>query len=194
MSTPFRAIVGLGNPGRKHEETRHNAGFWLLDRIAAQRHASFRKEVRFFGELAEFGVGKQRVRLLKPSTYMNNSGQAVGALIRYYGLAPEELLIAHDEIDLPPGTTRLKVGGGHGGHNGLRDILARVANKNFVRVRIGVGHPGSKEQVIGYVLSRARPQERSDIESSLVPILDGLDDLLYGHMDAVMNVLHRRAR
>jgi PTH1 family peptidyl-tRNA hydrolase len=193
MSTPFKALVGLGNPGRKYEDTRHNAGFWLLDRIAALRSVSFRKESRFLGEVAELGLGRTRVRLLKPTTYMNESGRSVGALIRYFGIDPEEVLVAHDEIDLPPGTTRLKVGGGHGGHNGLRDVINRIASRDFARVRIGVGHPGTKEQVIGYVLSRAQPLERRAIDDSLEPLLASLDDVLGGRMETAMNALHRRA-
>ena len=192
MSKPFKAIVGLGNPGSRYQDTRHNAGFWLLERIARQCGAAFRREARFFADVAEFGVGDGRVRLLKPTTYMNESGRSVQALMRYFDIDVTQVLVAHDEIDLPVGTTRLKRGGGHGGHNGLRDIVACLSSSAFCRVRIGVGHPGSKEQVMSYVLGRSSTQERQQIESSMDPLLEDIDDLLAGRIERVMNTLHRR--
>ena len=141
MSTPIRLIVGLGNPGPDYETTRHNAGFWLADHLADDLRASFALEKSFFGMVAKARLGADNVLLLKPNTYMNRSGQAVGALARFYKLAPEAVLVLHDELDLMPGQVKLKQGGGHAGHNGLKDIQAALGSPNFWRLRIGIGHP-----------------------------------------------------
>lgn len=193
MASDIRLIAGLGNPGARYEETRHNAGFWYVDRVAAAHGVAWRAESRFFGDVAEVRVDRQVLRLLKPTTFMNESGRSVGALARYFGLAPAQVLVAHDEIDLPPGTVRLKRGGGHGGHNGLRDIIPQLGGADFARLRIGVGHPGSKEQVIGYVLARADAAQRTLIDESVQRAAERFDDMIVNGLDRVMNELHRRA-
>ena len=168
MPTDIRAIVGLGNPGADYELTRHNAGFWFVDRLADAHGVDFRKEARFHGVGAEIKLGDQRLWLLKPATFMNNSGRAVQALMAFHKLAPSQIVIAHDELDLDAGAIRLKVGGGHGGHNGLRDIHAQIGAE-YRRVRIGVGHPGEKHLVTDY-LTAGTP---SKADAKL--ILEGID-------------------
>lgn len=192
MKDFIHLVVGLGNPGKRYTETRHNAGFWFVDRVASARGVQWRSETRFFGDLAELASPGGKLRLLKPTTFMNESGRAVGAVARYFDLAPEQILVAHDEIDLPPGTVRLKRGGGHGGHNGLRDVIPQLGSTSFARLRIGVGHPGTKEQVIDYVLSRAGKEERSTIEHVLERVVADFDLLAAGKLEKVMNELHRK--
>ncbi|NKF23621.1 aminoacyl-tRNA hydrolase [Solimonas marina] len=167
-ASELHAIVGLGNPGPEYARTRHNTGFWFVDGLAAGAGVPFRTESKFHGQLARISLGGQDVLLLKPSTFMNRSGQAVQALAQFYKLAPTSILIAHDELDLPAGTMRLKAGGGHGGHNGLRDIH-KVLGESYLRLRIGIGHPGDKNLVLNYVLGRA---SKNDEQS----ILDAFDD------------------
>jgi PTH1 family peptidyl-tRNA hydrolase len=186
-------VAGLGNPGPRYADTRHNAGFWLVDRLAAGQGAVFRRSPRFLGELAEAGR-ERRVWLLKPDTYMNHSGQAVSALVHFYRYPAEQVLVVHDDLDLPPGTVRLKRGGGHGGHNGLKDILAALGSPEFLRLRIGVGHPGPGGDVVGYVLTAPRPEERRLIDEAIERALEVLPRLLEGEVDRVMNLLNRRAR
>ena len=192
MASAIRLIVGLGNPGSRYEDTRHNAGFWFVDRVARRMHASFRKEARFFGDMADLRVAGALIRLLKPTTYMNESGRCVGAVARYFDLEPGAILAAHDEIDLPPGTVRLKRGGGHGGHNGLRDIIPQLGGPGFARLRIGVGHPGSKEQVIGYVLSRAGRDEQRAIDDAIERAANRFEDMVELGLERVMTELHRQ--
>jgi peptidyl-tRNA hydrolase, PTH1 family len=163
------ALAGLGNPGSEYAATRHNAGFWLADRFVDRHRGSFRKEPRFFGELARVRVGPDtEVLVLKPQTFMNRSGQAVSALLQFYKIPVEDLLVAHDELDLPVGAVRLKLGGGHGGHNGLRDIHKPLGD-GYRRVRIGVGHPGQRELVMPY-LTQMRPPRTEE-----AAILEGID-------------------
>ena len=148
---PIKLIVGLGNPGKKYAETRHNAGFWLVERVAAQHRASFRKEAKFHGLAAKLSGAGGDVWLLQPQTYMNESGTAVGALAQFYKISADEILVAHDELDLPPGGVKIKQGGGHAGHNGLRDIGANLGTPEFWRLRIGIGHPrdlAASEQLV----------------------------------------------
>jgi len=154
-SIDLKVIVGLGNPGSKYTETRHNAGFWFIEELAREYSASFRQEKKFHGEVAKISLAGKDIWLLKPETFMNRSGLAVQSLMSFYRINADQLLVAHDEIDLPPGTAKLKTGGGHGGHNGLRDIINQLGTKDFHRLRIGVGHPGSKDQVVDYVLHNA---------------------------------------
>ena len=149
-SIDLKVIVGLGNPGAKYTETRHNAGFWFIEEVARKYSATFRPENKFHGEVAKISLQGKDIWLLKPATFMNRSGLAVKSLLSFYRISAEQLLVAHDEIDLPPGTAKLKTGGGHGGHNGLRDIISQLGTNDFHRLRIGVGHPGSKDQVVGY--------------------------------------------
>ncbi|WGE72100.1 aminoacyl-tRNA hydrolase [Actinobacillus equuli subsp. haemolyticus] len=164
----IKLIVGLANPGAKYEDTRHNAGEWLINEIARQFNVSLKEEAKFFGKVAKINVAGGEVRLLVPTTFMNLSGKAVGALANFYRIKPEEILVAHDELDLPPGVAKIKQGGGHGGHNGLKDIIASLGNSNnFYRVRIGIGHPGSKELVASYVLGKPSPQDQEKINAAV---------------------------
>jgi PTH1 family peptidyl-tRNA hydrolase len=185
-------VVGLGNPGPRYADTRHNAGFWLVDRLAAQHRAVFRRASRFHGDVVEMDLG-HRLWLLKPETFMNRSGQAVAALAGFYRYPPGQVLVVHDDLDLPPGTVRLKRGGGHGGHNGLRDILAQLGSPDFLRLRLGVGHPGPGGDVVAYVLSRAPAEEQRLIDEAIDRALGVLPRLVAGEVDRVMNVLNSRA-
>ncbi|MFT5176229.1 MAG: PTH1 family peptidyl-tRNA hydrolase [Gammaproteobacteria bacterium] len=193
MDSGIRLIAGLGNPGSRYESTRHNAGFWFVDRIAAAHKVSWKSEPRLFGAVAQLRVGGEVIRLLKPMTFMNESGRSLGAVCRYFGLQTEQVLVAHDEIDLVPGVVRLKRGGGHGGHNGLRDIIPQLGGPQFARLRIGVGHPGTKEQVIGYVLARANAQQSELIDDAIGRAVDRVDDMLTHGLERVMNELHRHS-
>ena len=195
--TPAKArielIVGLGNPGNKYVDTRHNAGFWFLDALAGKYSARFSLQSRFNAELAKFSFAGRDVRLLKPQTFMNLSGDAVGAAARYFKVPSESILVVYDEIDLPPGTVRLKNNGGHGGHNGMRDIIAKLSSKDFWRLRIGVGHPGSKDQVVNYVLHRAGADEQKLINESLDQSLAESDLFLNGELERAMHTLHTKS-
>ena len=151
----LRLIVGLGNPGADYDKTRHNVGFWLLDSLARRYGGVFRREAKFHGEACQVSVDGHPLWLLKPQTFMNRSGASVIALARFYKLVPEAILVVHDELDLPPGAVRLKRGGGHGGHNGLRDIIQQLGSREFLRLRLGIGHPGDSRAVINYVLHPA---------------------------------------
>ena len=164
----IKLIVGLANPGAKYEGTRHNAGEWLVNELARMYNASLKEEAKYFGKVAKINTAQGEVRLLVPTTFMNLSGKAVGALANFYRIKPEEILVAHDELDLPPGVAKIKQGGGHGGHNGLKDIIASLGNSNnFYRVRIGIGHPGHKDLVAGYVLGKPAPQDQEKINSAV---------------------------
>ena len=168
---PLRLIVGLGNPGAEHARTRHNAGFWFLDALAAQAGARFGLESKLHGETAKAVVGGQNVWLLRPSTYMNASGRSVAAALRYWKIDPEEALLAHDDLDLAPGTARLKFDGGHGGQNGLRDTMQHLGHGRFHRLRLGIGHPGHKDKVTPWVLGRPGRDDEA-------AILRAVDDAL----------------
>ncbi|MFA9488386.1 MULTISPECIES: aminoacyl-tRNA hydrolase [unclassified Mannheimia] len=162
----IKLIVGLANPGAKYEETRHNAGEWLINELARMYNVSLKEEAKYFGKVAKINTPQGEIRLLVPTTFMNLSGKAVGALANFYRIKPEEILVAHDELDLPPGSVKLKKGGGHGGHNGLKDIIAALGNnKEFYRVRIGIGHPGHKDMVASYVLGKPAPAEKDLINA-----------------------------
>jgi PTH1 family peptidyl-tRNA hydrolase len=189
-SSALRAIVGLGNPGSDYARTRHNAGFWFADRFADAARAAFRRESKFHGELARTG----EVLVLKPETYMNRSGQAVQALAQFYKLAPADILVVHDELDLAPGVARLKLGGGHGGHNGLRDVHHHIG-EGYRRLRIGVGHPGIKELVMRY-LTEQRPgkDEEALIQGAIIDGLNAVDTWLAGSWDKAMQQLHSAAK
>jgi PTH1 family peptidyl-tRNA hydrolase len=163
MTAP-RLIVGLGNPGRDYEETRHNAGFWFCARLAQEWGVSLSFESRFHGIA---GRSARNVWLLLPQTFMNRSGQAVGALARFHRIEPAEILVVHDELDIPPGQLRLKFGGGMGGHNGLKDISSRLGSQDYWRLRIGIGHPGDRSEVVNYVLKPPRREEQAEIDSAI---------------------------
>ncbi len=190
MQTPVQLIVGLGNPGPKYDHTRHNAGADLVSRLAQREHIVLKSEARFFGDAGRATLAGRDVRLLIPSTYMNRSGQAVGALARFYNIPIDAILVVHDELDLPPGRARFKHGGGHGGHNGLRDIIEKLGSNGFARLRIGVGHPGHASEVVNYVLHKAPPDERIAIERSIDNALDALPAALTGDWNGAMKTLH----
>ena len=190
MASALDLIVGLGNPGAQYARTRHNAGFWWLDRLAAQTGAAFAVESRFQGETATTDIGGHACRLLKPATFMNRSGRAVAGLSRYFRIPVERILVVHDDIDLPPGTARLKQGGGHGGHNGLRDIVASLGAADFWRLRLGVGRPGDQSAVVDYVLQTPRPEETAAIMDAVTASLEALPRIVAGEWQAAMQVLH----
>lgn len=189
---PIELIAGLGNPGERYAGTRHNAGFWCVERLAARAGAVFRSVPKLLGELCEVVIGGRRVRLLKPTTFMNHSGQAVAAVARYYRVPVERILVVHDDIDLPAGTVRLKSGGGHGGHNGLRDIVVHLGDNRFARLRLGVGHPGQRDAVVGHVLHRAGRDEQADIDDAIERALGEMEVIVRGDIRGAMNVLNRR--
>jgi PTH1 family peptidyl-tRNA hydrolase len=186
---PF-LIIGLGNPGSRYAETRHNAGFWFLDRLAESAGLTFRAQPRLHSETARASLDGRDCILAKPATFMNNSGQAVRAVLDYYKTGADQLLVAYDELDLPPGVARLKQGGGHGGHNGLRDIFQHTVDQNFLRLRIGIGHPGARDVVTAYVLSRATAGQELLIRSSISLALDVMPRVLCGDVAGAMKELH----
>lgn len=191
MTTP-RLVVGLGNPGPEYENTRHNAGFWFVDQLAAQLHVSLAPQARFFGRVARQG----ELWLLQPTTFMNRSGQAVAALANFYKIAPGEILVVHDELDLAPGAIRLKQGGGNGGHNGLKDIQARLGTPDFWRLRLGIGHPRTlnlAQQVVDFVLHPPRREEMPDIEQALHRSLLAWPRIAAGDFASAQQQLHGKA-
>ena len=190
MTTELDALVGLGNPGDRYSQTRHNAGFWFLDLVARQNAATFRYERRLHGDAAEIRLGDKRLRLLKPDTYVNESGRSVQALLSYYRLKPESCLVVYDELDLAPGIVRFKNGGGHGGHNGLRSIIQHIGGNAFPRLRLGIGHPGHKSAVTGYVLSRPSAHDQALIDSAMDKAAGLLDDYAAGRWDQATKALH----
>lgn len=191
MTGSVKIIAGLGNPGSKYERTLHNAGFWFVDALARKYRGDFRHDKKFDAEICRIDLGGDELWLAKPQSYMNDSGRPVRALLDYYRIAPGELLVAHDEIDLPPGTLKLKQGGGHGGHNGLRDII-RHCGADFLRLRIGVGHPGSKELVTGYVLKPGSAEIETAIERNIDDAVAVVPILLEDGLNAAMKALHTR--
>ena len=188
----LKLIVGLGNPGPEYARTRHNAGFWLVDELARRHGGSFRSEGKHQAELARVRIGGEEVWLAKPMSYMNRSGGPVSSVLGFYKIAPLQMLVAHDEIDLPSGTVRLKESGGHGGHNGLRDIIAAQGD-GFWRLRIGVSHPGSKHEVVDFVLTRAGADEQRMIDETIVAGADAIEEMLRSGAQIAMNKLHARA-
>lgn len=186
----IRLIVGLGNPGREYESTRHNVGFWWVDELAQAQKLSFKSESKFHGMTARGHLHGHEVLLLKPQTFMNVSGRAVGALAQFYKIAPAEILVVHDELDLPPGVARLKTGGGHGGHNGLKDIIAQLGSKDFWRLRIGIGHPGDRAEVANYVLNDPRREEREQIDEAMQKAQTVANLIIEGKTEAAMLKLH----
>jgi PTH1 family peptidyl-tRNA hydrolase len=189
---PLRVIVGLGNPGPEHLTTRHNAGFWFVDLLARRHGGEFRDYRKYSGETARITVSEQDLILLKPTTYMNRSGLSIRQLSDFFKVAPDDILVAHDELDLPVGSVRLKHGGGHGGHNGLRDTITHIGDA-FWRLRLGVGHPGNKAEVIDYVLSRAPRAEEDSILEAVNTAADTLPLLLEQGAERAMTKLHSRA-
>ncbi|RDH88700.1 MAG: aminoacyl-tRNA hydrolase [endosymbiont of Seepiophila jonesi] len=189
-SQPIKLIVGLGNPGSDYEGTRHNTGFWFVDLLAQRYNSPLKSESRHHGMACRINVNGHDCRLLKPSTFMNRSGQAVSSLANYFKIQPHEILVAHDELDLPAGKIRLKTGGGHAGHNGLRDIMSAIGSKDFHRLRIGIDHPNDRREVVNYVLGRPSKADREAIDDSLDQAADCLTDILNGELQKAMNRLH----
>jgi PTH1 family peptidyl-tRNA hydrolase len=187
----IQIIAGLGNPGNEYERTRHNAGFWFIDQLISQYNLTLKSEAKFLGDVAKLNTPSGNVWLLKPTTFMNRSGQSIARLAQFYKIKPEQILVVHDELDLPPGTVKLKQGGGHGGHNGLRDSIAHLG-KNFYRLRLGIGHPGNKEQVVGFVLGKTPQSEKTLIESSIDKSIDSIELIMQGDMQKAMNQLHTK--
>jgi peptidyl-tRNA hydrolase, PTH1 family len=191
----MKLVVGLGNPGKKYEATRHNAGFWFIDQIAGREGATLRRESRFQGAAGKLSLNEGDLWLLKPETFMNNSGQAVAALAGYYKISAKEILVAHDELDLPPGSTKLKFGGGLSG-NGLKSVAACLGTRDFWRLRIGIGHPrdnaASEKEVIDYVLHAPRAEEQQGIDEAIARALAVWPEIIAGKMEAAMLKLHTR--
>ena len=192
----MKLVVGLGNPGRKYEATRHNAGFWWIERLARAVHGEFRHEARFHGDVAKVATPGGELWLLKPATFMNQSGRAVAALAGFYKLAPGQLLIVHDELDLPPGTVRLKKGGGTGGHNGLNDIAAQLGTKDFWRLRIGIGHPrnqtATEQEVLDHVLHKPGAVDHAAIDDAISRGLEVWPLISEDKLEAAMLRLHTK--
>lgn len=186
----LRLIVGLGNPGAEHARTRHNAGFWFLDALAAQAGARFGLESKLHGETAKVELGGRTLWLLKPATFMNASGRSVAAALRYWKIEPEEALLAHDELDLAPGTARLKFDGGHGGQNGLRDTIQVLGHGKFHRLRIGIGHPGHKDKVTPWVLGKPGRDDEASILRAIDDALDVMPLAVAGDFPEAMKRLH----
>ncbi len=192
IMSAIRLVVGLGNPGRDYEDTRHNTGFWWVDALARDLKLNLALESRFFGETARHGHGDDSLWLLKPATFMNASGKSVAALARFYKIPVEQILVVHDELDIPPGETRLKQGGGHGGHNGLKDIAAHMGSPNFWRLRLGIGHPGDRNQVVDFVLKAPRREEQELIDDAVLRSLREWPLIERGDFAAAMQRLNAR--
>lgn len=190
MAAPGWALIGLGNPGLEYAQTRHNAGFWWLDACARKVGSDFKPGAKFFGDFARTAWHEHNLLLLKPMTFMNRSGQAVSALLNYYRVPLEQVLVIHDDLDLPPGVARLKRTGGHGGHNGLRDIISHLGRRDFLRLRLGIGHPGSGQDVVSYVLNRPSRAEQEAIEAAIATGLEVLPEVLAEELEKAMHRLH----
>jgi PTH1 family peptidyl-tRNA hydrolase len=194
----IKLIVGLGNPGKKYESTRHNAGFWLVERLAAQRRLALRKEPKFHALAAKLDTASGHAWLLLPQTWMNESGSAVAALAQFHKIAPDEILVVHDELDLPPGGVKIKQGGGHAGHNGLRDIIEKLGTPDFWRLRIGIGHPrdlaASQQEVVDFVLHPPRKDEQEMIDAVIDRGVAVFDLILADNMAAAMHKLHTKPK
>ena len=186
----LRLIVGLGNPGTEYLRTRHNAGFWFVDALASGQNERFGFDGKLHGETCKLRIGGEPVWVLKPATFMNKSGLAVAAALRYYKIEPEECLVAHDDLDLPAGTARLKFDGGHGGQNGLRDIMAHLGHGKFHRLRLGIGHPGHKDQVTSWVLGRPSAKDEDALLDGIARALNVLPLAVDGQFDKAMQQLH----
>ncbi len=188
----IRLVAGLGNPGDRYAGTRHNAGFWFVDELVRRHGGAWRQDNRLRSVVTRIEAGGHTVRVIKPQEFMNRSGQAVAAVARFHRIPPESVLVAHDELDLPPGTARFKQGGGHGGHNGLRDVERALGARDYHRLRIGIGHPGSAGDVVPYVLGRPSPDDRHAIDGAVDAAAEASDHALAGDMARAMNALHSR--
>jgi PTH1 family peptidyl-tRNA hydrolase len=188
----IQLIVGLGNPGAKYEQTRHNVGFWFVDHLAQQESSVFRSENKFHGDITKLTIAGVDVWLLKPMTFMNNSGQSIGAVSRFYKIPPQAMLLIHDELDLPSGTARLKKSGGHGGHNGLRDTIAHLGVNDFNRLRIGIDHPGNSREVSDFVLTKPSKEQRIGMDVAIDNALQVIPDVIKGEWQQAMHNLHSK--
>ena len=192
MGEKIALIAGLGNPGSRYADNRHNAGFWFVDELARQFNGDWRDERRFKSQLAEVSIDGQRVWLLKPQSFMNHSGEAVGAFASYYRLEPGQIMVVHDELDLPPGKLKLKLGGGAAGHNGLRDTTRHIG-PDYLRLRLGIGHPGQQKEVVNFVLKRPPEAEKTLIDAAIDHAIDHIRDIIKGDLQTAMNALHTHA-
>lgn len=192
--TGIKLFVGLGNPGNQYEDTRHNAGFWWIDHISRLTDTRLNAEAKFFGIAGKMGASGHEAWLLKPTTFMNLSGRSVGALAKFYKIPPESILVIHDELDLPPGVCKLKKGGGHGGHNGLKDINAQLGSIEFWRLRVGIGHPGNRNAVVNYVLHAPSKNEQQVIVQAIEESASVLPQLLQGQFDKALQTLHSKPK
>lgn len=190
MSNPIQLIVGLGNPGSEYAKTRHNAGFWFIETLAEKMNIILKYEPKFYGQYAKVTIHEHQCYLLMPSNFMNHSGQAVNAVAKFFKVPANAILVAHDELDLPYGTTRLKVGGGHGGHNGLRDIINHLGTSEFARLRIGIGRPNRGGDVTDYVLKNPGKHEKTLIEKNIEDAIQVLPDVVAGKWQHAMQYLH----
>jgi len=188
--TAIQLVAGLGNPGAKYEQTRHNAGFWFVDEVARQCGTQFRAESKYKSEVARCTLAGKEFRLQKPMDFMNRSGMPVASLAGFYRIPRSGVLIVHDDLDLPVGTVKLKKGGGHGGHNGLRDLIPHLGGNDFLRLRIGIGHPGHRDDVVGYVLQAASRDDRMEIDLVVNETVKVLPDIIAGNIEAAMKELH----
>lgn len=186
----IQLIVGLGNPGTEYENTKHNAGVWFLQNLANRHDTSFHLQTKFKSHIAKISIAHQSCHLLIPNTYMNDSGLPIRLFSQFYQLQPSQILVAHDELDLPPGMIRLKTGGGHGGHNGLRDTIKHLGSNAFHRLRIGIGHPGHKDLVTDYVLSKPKSIDARHIEDAIDDVIMLMPDVITGHIQTAMKTLH----
>jgi PTH1 family peptidyl-tRNA hydrolase len=194
MTEGIQLIVGLGNPGTEYENTRHNAGFWWIDEICRTHGVTLSSEAKFFGRVGRLKLGARETWLLQPTTFMNASGRAIAALARFYRIAPHSILVVHDELDLLPGSIKLKRGGGNGGHNGLKDISAQLGTADYWRLRLGIGHPGEKSAVVNFVLNPPMKDEAPLIEDMIEQSVKLLPTLLEGRFEAAMLKLHTKPK
>ncbi|MFC1507776.1 aminoacyl-tRNA hydrolase [Pseudomonadota bacterium] len=191
MSNNIRLLVGLANPGPEYARTRHNAGAWVVEELARVHNINLRDDAKYFGRTGRITTDGHDLRLLIPTTFMNLSGKSVAALAKFFQILPEEILVAHDELDLPPGVAKFKKGGGHSGHNGLRDIISKMGNnKEFYRLRVGIGHPGDKSKVTGFVLGKAPAKEQENIDAAVDEAVRCMDILLKDGLNKAQNRLH----
>lgn len=186
----IKLIVGLGNPGKDYQSQRHNAGFWFVELLSNLYAGDFKRQSKFFGEVAEVNIKGAKLYLLKPNVYMNHSGQSIQSLAKFYQIKLDEILVAHDELDLDPGVAKIKSGGGHGGHNGLRDTIKALGGNNFYRLRIGIGHPGDKSQVLDFVLKSPSKSQNQAIQNAMDNALKVIEQVVQGNIEAAMNILH----
>ncbi|MAY69635.1 MAG: aminoacyl-tRNA hydrolase [Porticoccaceae bacterium] len=186
----IKLIVGLGNPGKDYQEHRHNAGFWFVESLASSKGSKFTSQSKFLGETSSIAFDSNKVFLLKPKTFMNNSGASIKSFLSYYNISPDETLVVHDELDLPIGAVKIKLAGGHGGHNGLRDTIKALNSKDFYRLRIGIAHPGSKDDVVDYVLDAPSKLELSSIEQGMSNAMNIIEMLVNGNFEDAMKALH----